>query len=120
MAGETLKQEREGLKQVEDLNVRIKGDFPTGSGGAGSVILEEANTWYMVPPVAPNKDYILVLTKEGVSGTVRWSFSGGGVPSANNGNRLPDNLAVDLGAGKQIYIGSTNVGDKINYTLIEK
>lgn len=120
MAGETFKQEREGLKQVEDLTVRIKGDFPTGSGGAGSVVLEEANTWYPVPSAAPDKDYTLVLTKENVSGTVRWSFSNEGVPSANNGNRLPDNLALDLGAGRQIYIGSTSAGDKINYTLIEK
>lgn len=92
----------------------------SGSVGDGSVALVSSNTWYAVPGSAPTIDYLLAVALENKAGTVRWSYSNGGTPSATNGNKAPRHLAVRMAANTTLYFGSSTAGDDVNYTLVEK
>jgi len=101
-------------------SIEVTGEYPSGSTSDGTVALTDADTWYAVPTTAPTEDYILVVSSENAAGTIRWSYDNGGTPSATNGNKLPIHLALKLGANKTIYAGSSDAGDDVNYTIIEK
>lgn len=92
-----------------------------GPDSDGTVALVSDGNWYAVPPLGsiPTKPYTLVVSKENFSGTVRFSFNGGGSASATNGNRIPDHLAIDLAGGSNIYCGSSTAGDDVNWTTKE-
>lgn len=115
-----------GIVGVKDAaNVQInpakeEDSFPVGSTSDGAIDLTSANTWYAVPNSAPTVDYTLIVSLENAVGTVRFSFDNGGTPSTTNGNLAPSHLAVNLGANKKMYFGSSTAGDDVNYTLIQK
>lgn len=89
----------------------------SGAGAAGTRDLTLADTWYAVPSTVPASDYVLVVSKESVAGTIRWSFSNGSSPSITFGNRLSTNdLIVELEANEFIYVSSTSGGDDVNWT----
>lgn len=89
----------------------------SGSGTSGTRDLTVADTWYTVPSSAPASDYLLVVSKESVSGTSRWSFSNSSAPSATFGNKITTNdLVIELSANEVIYISSSNAGDDFNWT----
>ena len=93
-----------------------------GDGSSGQVDLVDANTWHQVPPSGsvPSNDYVLVVTKESISGVLRWSFDNDSAPSATYGNRLLANeIIVELNGGDVIYFGSSNAGDDVNWTAKE-
>ncbi|GBE16994.1 hypothetical protein BMS3Abin15_00826 [bacterium BMS3Abin15] len=94
--------------------------YPTGSSSDGTIALASANTWYAVPSSAPTTDYTIIVSLENADGTVRWSFNNGGTPSATNGNLVPNHIAINIGANKTLYFGSSTAGDDVNYTVIEK
>lgn len=96
-----------------------EGQFPSGDSMNGTIDLTLADTWYAVPAEAPANDYVIVVSLENSSGTVRFGLSNTGSPSATNGNQAPTHLSLKLGAGKSVYFASSTAGDDVNYTLIE-
>lgn len=91
-----------------------------GTATDGSVQLTGANTWVQVPDVVPTNKYVLVVTKENEAGTIRWSFTNGGVPSATNGNKmLSDEMTITLAGSQVVYFGSTDADDDVNWTAKE-
>ena len=103
-----------GLKKVGVIELEV------GLGGAatdGSVALTPNDTWVQVPDTVPVTDYLLVVTKENEAGTIRWSFTNGGVPGVANGNKMwNDDMIMELRGGEVIYMGSSTDGDDVNYT----
>lgn len=110
-----LKTDSEGHLQID-----VMADFPKGSGSVGTIALAVVDTWYSVPATAPSKDYTLMVSLENATGTVRFAYVNTGTPSTTNGNQAPNHLAVNLGAGKALYFGSSTAGDDVNFTLIYK
>lgn len=96
----------------------IQTDPPSGSVGDGIVACAAADTWYQVPNSGdvPDKDYLLVVVRENSAGTIRWSWSNGGVPSVTNGVKLITQFALLMKANAVLYIGSSILGDDVNYT----
>lgn len=93
------------------------GIAPLSSSSAnGTVDLTSADTWYAVPSTIPNANYILVVTQENATGTIRWGFDNTGTPSATNGNQAPSQLTVRLSAGQVVYYASSTAGDDVNWT----
>ena len=91
-----------------------------GTAADGTVALASANTWYAVPATAPTKPYLLIVSLENADGTVRFSYSNGGTPSATNGNIAPNHLSIKMPANVSMYFGSSTAGDDVNYTYIEQ
>jgi len=91
-----------------------------GTGQDGSVTLTSANTWLQIPNTIPTNKYVLCVTKESETGTIRWSFDNDGVPSSTNGNKmLSDEITFVLGASEVIYFGSDDATDIVNWTTKE-
>lgn len=91
-----------------------------GTATDGSVTLSAANTWKQVPNVVPSNDYVLVVTIETITGTIRWSFSNGGTPGSTNGNKMVSSeIAFVLGGGQSVYVGSTQATDVVNWSAKE-
>lgn len=88
----------------------------SGSSTNGTRDLTSANTWYAVPSTVPTTPYILVVTQENASGTVRWGFDNTGTPSTTNGNQAPNELRVRLAANQVVYYASSTAGDDVNWT----
>lgn len=89
----------------------------SGASTSGTKDLTLADTWYALPSTVPASDYVLVVSKESVTGTLRWSFSNSSAPSATFGNRLTGtDIVVELAANQVIYIASSNAGDDVNWT----
>lgn len=92
----------------------------SGTGTDGTVALASANTWYAVPDSAPSNEYVLTVSKENADGTIRWSFTNGGTPSATNGNKLSgSDVSVLLAGSEVLYFGSDTAGDDVNWTAKE-
>ena len=112
-----------GLKDSSNTRIspaKEEDTFPTGSSSDGTIALASADTWYAVPSSAPTTDYTIIVSLENADGTVRWSFNNGGTPSATNGNLAPNHIALNIGADKSVYFGSSTAGDDVNFTVIEK
>ena len=109
-------------KDGQKINPAIKENQipPQGSSGDGTIALVSADTWYAVPDSAPTEDYTIVVSLENADGTIRWSFDGGGAPSVTNGNLAPNHLAINMGANKTLYFGSSTAGDDVNYSYIKQ
>lgn len=89
----------------------------SGAGAAGTLALANADTWYSAPTSVPASPYDLVISKESVAGTLRWSFANGTAPSATFGNKFSGNdIILELAANQVVYIASTNAGDDVNWT----
>jgi hypothetical protein len=98
----------------------VEGDGLSGPSTDGSITLNPADTWVQVPTSAPTSSYALVVTPEVKTGTLRWSFDDGGIPSSSNGNRFAgDSLIVEMAGGEVIYFGSTVNTDVVNFTTKE-
>ncbi|MEA2035892.1 MAG: hypothetical protein U9O94_00180 [Nanoarchaeota archaeon] len=108
------------LNVTQFLSDGTEGSKVAGLSGAstdGSVSLASADTWYQMPSTAPTSGYVLVISKETVAGTSRWSFSGDGVPASGNGNKFSsDDIIFTLGANEVVYVGSSTAGDVVNWT----
>lgn len=102
------------MLQIAENTVGVK--YLTGSSTNGQVELTSANTWYAVPSTVPSSPYVLVVTQETASGTIRWGFDNTGTPSATNGNQAPNQLTVKLNAGQVIYYASSTSLDGVNWT----
>jgi|10_taG_2_1085330.scaffolds.fasta_scaffold68200_2 hypothetical protein len=102
----------------EDIQSVVDDAFAlSGASTDGSVTLTGADTWVPVPSTAPTSSYVLVVTKESETGTIRWSFDNGGVPSATNGNKLVEDGREFVLAGSQVvYFGSTDATDVVNWS----
>lgn len=116
-------RDREEQKFVEDgsgnvaVRTTLSASGLSGAGTDGSVTLTGANTWVQVPGTVPTSAYVLVITKETETGTIRWSFSNGGTPSATNGNKFTSqNIIISLAANQAVYCGSTVATDVVNWT----
>lgn len=104
-------------KPAQNTSNNTTGVAPlSGVGANGTVALSSANTWYSVPSTVPTSPYIMVVTQENASGTIRWGFNNSGTPSATNGNQAPNELTIRLSGGQVIYYGSSTAGDDINWT----
>lgn len=91
----------------------------SGASTNGTVALALADTWYQVPSTIPTSDYLLVVTKENSSGTIRWSGNNTGTPSTTNGNKLlTGTLKGRLSANKPLYVSSSIAGDDVNWEVI--
>jgi len=97
-------------------NGDLKNGILSGASTNGTVALAVADTWYQVPTTAPTSDYVLVVSKENEAGTIRWSTTNSGTPSATNGNKfLTGSLKIKLAANEVIYFGSSTAGDDVNW-----
>ena len=98
-------------------SAKLDGIKPlSGDSNNGQVELTSANTWYAVPSTVPSASYVLVVTQENATGTIRWGFDNTGTPSATNGNQAPNELTVKLAAGQVVYYASSTAGDDVNFT----
>lgn len=90
--------------------------IPSGAKASGQRDLAAANTWYTVPSIIPNSDYLLTATLETSVGTIRWSPDGTGSPSATNGHKADGTIARRMKAGTALYFGSDVAGDDVNWS----
>jgi len=89
----------------------------SGAGIAGTKDLTSANTWYALPSSVPSSDYVLVVSKENVSGQVRWSFDNTSTPSSTYGNKFSTlDIIFELAANQVVYFSSSTAGDDLNWT----
>ena len=89
----------------------------SGDSTHGQATLSPANTWVQIPGTAPTSPYILIIAKETVAGTVRFSFSNSGTPGSTVGLQLRANeFIVELGLSEVMYVASSNSGDTLNWT----
>ena len=111
------KQETFGGAFLLDTVANTEGVAPlSGTSVNGTRDLTSANTWYAVPSTVPSSPYMLVVTQENATGTVRWGFDNTGTPSATNGNQAPNELRIKLAAGQVVYYASSTAGDDVNWT----
>lgn len=89
----------------------------SGEGTSGTRALAVADTWYAVPSTVPNSSYVLVVSKENSSGTLRWSFDNDVAPSVTYGNKFnSEDLIIELAGDEVVYVSSDNAGDDVNWT----
>lgn len=95
----------------------VKGIAPlSGAGANGTRELTSANTWYSVPSTVPASPYVLVVTQEVASGTIRFGFDNTDTPSATNGNQAPAQLTLKLAASQVVYFASSTALDDVNWS----
>jgi len=93
-----------------------ESEFPRGSSTSGTVALGTANVWVAV--VTPTVDSVIEFTPESpVVGTLRWSFANESVPSTTYGNRFTSSRIINLASGLTLYVGSSVIGDRVNWTM---
>lgn len=111
------KQESPSIPELDQVNYIGYAD---GSNAKGSVSLNNASSWFAVPSSPPSVPYLLVVSKETENGTYRVSSDGSGTPGSANGNKWWGNeLSIQVGAGKSIYLSSSSTSDVVNYFTIE-
>lgn len=90
-----------------------------GTSVNGTRDLTSANTWYSVPSTVPTVDYILVVSIENGTGTIRWGFDNTGTPSATNGNIADGTIQIKMPANGVLYFASSTAGDDVNWLTKE-
>ena len=110
-----------GARNIKDeFNASDIEDLIAPSGGTDHGQISLDGTWNAIPASSPTKSYVLSISKETVSGVVRWSYNNDDGPSSSLGNRLHSSeIAIPITAGQTVYVTSDNDGDTLNFTYIE-
>ena len=73
--------------------------------------------WQALLTSPPSSDYALVVAKETVAGTVRFSYANTGDPTDDDSPEVSSSgFTILIPAGTSIYVGSSNAGDTLNYS----
>lgn len=111
MSGVRLQDDQFSQQDISDL---ISGGSPY-TAGHDQVTL--TTSWQAVLSTPPDDNYVLVIVKETVAGTVRWSYDNTGAPTDDDSPIIPGlDMSLVVPGWSSIYIGSDNAGDTVNYT----
>lgn len=100
-------------------------NYLSGIGIDFQILLSSANTWIPVPPpvagiLPPSSPFLIIVSKEVATGTIRYGFQGFGTPGTTNGNQMFDrSMSFSLGGGQKLYFSSTVNTDALNVTCKE-
>lgn len=98
----------------EDISDLISGG-DSYTSGHGQLTLSTA--WQALIGTPPTDNYVLVVAKETVTGTVRFSYSNSGDPTDEDSPKIEtDGFVIVVPGGLSIYLGSSNATDTVNYS----